>query len=112
MLRTALALLLIGTFGGPGDSSGPGQLSPQVVKEATSDPSRAQSLNRWPNGVDLARLQSVEGRPKAVVLEILGHPSRVERRPDGEDWDYPWLAACRVSIRKGVCTGTFYTPGY
>jgi hypothetical protein len=113
MPRTVLALLLIGAFGGPRDSSGPGQLSPQVVKEPFADPSRAQSLNRWPNGVDLARFQSVEGKPKAVVLEILGHPSRVERRPDGEEvWDYPWLAACRVSIRKGVCFGTFYTAGY
>jgi hypothetical protein len=61
----------------------------------------------------MARLQSVEGKPKAAILQVLGHPSRVDRRPDGEEvWDYPWCAACRVWIRKGVCTGTFYTAGY
>jgi hypothetical protein len=83
------------------------------VAEAKPDPTRARPLDRWPNAVDLARLQSVEGKPKAVILQVLGHPSRVERRPDGEEvWDYPWCAACRVWIRKGVCTGTFYTGGY
>jgi hypothetical protein len=77
------------------------------------DPSQARPLDRWPNGADLARLQSVEGKPKALVLQVLGHPARVEFRPDGaEVWVYPWRAACRVWLRKGVCTGTFYTGGY
>ena len=77
------------------------------------DPTEAQELGRWPNDADLARLQSVEGKPRAVILQVLGHPSRVERRPDGEEvWDYPWCAACRVWIRKGLCRETFYTAGY
>jgi hypothetical protein len=37
----------------------------------------------------------------------------VQRRADGtEVWDYPWLAACQVWIKNGVCTDTFYTGGY
>jgi hypothetical protein len=112
MARTFLAALLFTTFVASGDSSGPWQPSPQVI-EAEPDPSRSRRLDRWPNDANLARLQSVEGQSKAVILRVLGHPSRVERRPDGEEvWDYPWLAACRVWIRRGVCTGTFYTAGY
>jgi hypothetical protein len=81
--------------------------------EAEPDPTLARKLGRWPDAGDLARLQSVEGRPKAVVLRTLGHPCRVERRPNGEEvWDYPWLASCRVWIHKGICTGTFYTAGW
>jgi hypothetical protein len=113
MARTLLAALLLTAFVGTGDSSGPRQPSTQVVVEAEPDPTRAQELDHWPNAADLARLGSVEGKPKAVILQVLGHPSRVERRPDGEEvWDYLWCAACRVWIRKGVCTGTFYTAGY
>src|SRR4051794_28989663 len=104
MTRTILAGLLLTVFVGTGDSSGPRQPSPQVVIEAEPDPTRARELDRWPNAADLTRLQSVEGKPKAVILQVLGYPSRVERRPDGEEvWDYPWCAACRVWIRKGVC---------
>jgi hypothetical protein len=113
MARTFLAALLLTVFVGSGDSSGPLQPSPEVVVEAEPDPTRARELDRWPNDADLARLQSVEGRPKAVILQVLGHPSRVERRSDGEEvWDYPWCAVCSVWMRKGVCTGTFYTAGY
>jgi hypothetical protein len=84
-----------------------------ALVEAQPDPRQAIELAHWPNAADLDRLQSVEGKPKAVILRVLGHPYRVERRPDGEEvWDYPWCAACRVWIRKGVCTGTFYTAGY
>jgi hypothetical protein len=113
MARTFLAALLLTAFVGPGDSSGPRPPSAQVVVEQEPDPSRARPLDRWPTAADLARLQSVEGKPKAVILRVLGHPARVERRPDGEEvWDYPWCAACRVWVRKGVCAATFYTAGY
>ena len=65
------------------------------------------------NAQDLAKLQSAEGKPRWMVLLILGHPSAVQRRPDGvEIWDYPWVAACRVWFQKGACTATFYTGGY
>jgi hypothetical protein len=75
--------------------------------------SKAKSLERWPNEADLAKLQSIERKPTWKILQVLGHPSAVERRPDGtETWDYPWLAVCRVWIRHGVCTGTFYTGGW
>jgi hypothetical protein len=84
-----------------------------ALVEAEPDPRQAIELDHWPNAADLNRLQSVEGKSKAVVMRVLGHPYRVERRPDGEEvWDYRWCAACRVWIRKGVCTGTFYTAGY
>jgi hypothetical protein len=113
MARTFLAALLLTVCVGTGDSPDPWQASPQIVVEAEPDPTQARELDHWANDADLARLQSVEGKPKAVILQVLGHPSRVERRPDGEEvWDYPWCAACRVWIRKGVCTGTFYTAGY
>jgi hypothetical protein len=113
MARTFLAALLLAAFVGTGDASGPRRPIPRVVVEAGPDPSRARPLDRWPDDADLARLRSVEGKPKAVILRVLGHPARVQRRPDGEEvWDYPWQAACRVWVRRGVCTGTFYTGGY
>jgi hypothetical protein len=114
MARTFLAAALLGALAVPGDSSGPLQPGAQVaVAAAEPDPARARPLGRWPDAADLARLRSVEGKPKAVILRLLGHPSRVERRPGGaEVWDYPWCAACRVWVRNGACTGTFYTAGY
>ncbi|HEY7155410.1 MAG TPA: hypothetical protein VH575_15720 [Gemmataceae bacterium] len=113
MTRIILAGLLLIVFAGNRGSSVPWRSSSGVVLEAEPDPTLARELRRWPNADDLARLQSVEGKPKAVILQVLGHPCRVERRPDGEEvWDYPWCAACRVWVREGVCTGTFYTAGY
>jgi hypothetical protein len=113
MTRKLLALLLITLLLGTGESSGPKQPSTKVAIEVEPDPTQARELGRWPTEDELSRLQSVEGKSKAVILQILGHPSRVERRPDGEEvWDYPWPAACRVWIRKGVCTGTYYTSGW
>jgi hypothetical protein len=113
MTRTLLAGLVLTLLVGTGASSGPRQPNHEVVTEAEPDPGRARPLGRWPNAADLARLRSVEGKPKAVILRVLGHPARVERRPGGaEVWDYPWCAACRVWLRRGVCTGTFYTAGW
>jgi hypothetical protein len=107
---TVLALVTVFASATTPDVENPGN---GVAVEAKPDPRQAQALGRWPNAADLARLRSVEGKPKAVVLRVLGHPSRVERRPDGKEvWDYPWCAACRVWIRKGVCIDTFYTAGY
>jgi outer membrane protein assembly factor BamE (lipoprotein component of BamABCDE complex) len=113
MARTFLAALLLTTCVGSGHSSGPRQPGSQVAVEAEPDTTRARPLDRSPNAADLARLDSVRGRHKREILLVLGHPSVVDRRPDGEEvWDYPWSAACQVWIRKGVCTGTFYTGGY
>ena len=113
MKRIILVGLLLTAFVGTGSSSGPPQTNSEVAIEAEPDPTLARELDRWPNDDDLARLQYVEGKPKAVILRVLGHPCRVERKPDGEEiWDYPWCAACWVCVRKGVCTGTFYTGGY
>ena len=113
MTRTILAGLLLMVFVGTGDSSGPRQPNSQVVIEAEPDPTQARELDHWPNDEDMRRLQSVEGKPKAVVLQVLGHPCRVERRLDGEEiWDYPWLSYCRVWLRNGVCTGTDYNKGW
>jgi hypothetical protein len=107
MIRGVLAVLALLSPSDLGDS-GRG-----AAVGTGPDPRLARPLGRWPNAADLARLASVEGKPRAVVLRVLGHPCRVERRPDGEEvWDYPWCAACRVWIRSGVCTGTFYTGGY
>jgi hypothetical protein len=112
MARTFLAAVLLAAFAGIGDPSAPARPAPPPA-ESEPDPSRSVPLDRWPNDADLTRLRSAEGKPKATVLRVLGHPSRVERRPDGaEVWHYPWCASCRVWIRKGVCTGTFYTSGY
>jgi hypothetical protein len=113
MARTLLVASLLIVFVAAGDLSDPPQSSTQAVIEAEPDPTQARELDHWPDAADLARLQSVEGKPKVVILQVLGHPSHVERRPDGEEvWDYRWCAACRIWIRKGVCTGTFYTAGY
>lgn len=113
MTRTILAGLLLTVCVGAGSASGPRRPDAQVRIDAEPDPAQARPLDRWPNADDLARLESVEGKSKAVILRTLGHPYRVERRPDGEEvWEYPWSAACQVRVRRGVCTGTFYTGGY
>jgi hypothetical protein len=106
----ALALVTVFASAAPSDVERPRHWA---AVAAEPDPRLARPLERWPDAADLARLRSVEGKPKAVVLRVLGHPSRVERRPGQEEvWDYPWCAACRVWFRKGLCTGTFYTAGY
>jgi hypothetical protein len=113
MSRILFAGLLL--FVGTGEFSGPRPSSFGAVFEADPepDPTRAKELDHWADETDLARLKSVEGKSKAVILRVLGHPSGVERRPDGEDlWTYPWCAVCCVRIRNGVCTSTFYTAGY
>jgi hypothetical protein len=113
MTRIILAGLLLMVLVGTGDSSGPPQPNSEVVIEAEPDPAQARELDHWPNDEDLARLRSVEGKPKAVILRVLGHPKSVERRPGGEEvWEYPWCAYCCVWIRRRVCTGTFYTAGW
>jgi len=113
MTKIILAGLLLTLFAGTGASSDPWRSNSNVVWVAEPDPTLARELRRWPNADDLARLQSVEGKPKAVILQVLGHPRSVKRRPDGEEvWDYPWCAACRVWVRKGICTETFYIGGY
>jgi hypothetical protein len=77
------------------------------------DPRQARPLDHWPTQVDLARLQSVQGRTPAETIRILGHPSRVGRGVDRSAvWDYPWLAGCRVWFRNGVVVNTFYTAGW
>jgi len=113
VVRGFLAALALVTVFAPATNSDVEKPGNWVVVAAEPDPRQAHALDRWPNAADLARLRSVEGETKAVVLRVLGHPSRVERLPGGEEvWDYPWCATCRVWIRKGVCIGTFYTAGY
>jgi hypothetical protein len=108
MVRWLLGLVVFAAFTGHAAPYGPG-----APRAALPDPSRARPLDRWPDAADIARLQSVEGRRTAVVLRVLGHPSRVTRRSNGEEvWDYPWCAACRVWVRDGVCTGTFCAADY
>jgi hypothetical protein len=105
----AVLLLLVSSW----ISSIPRNLDLQATVWAEPDPTQARPLDHRPDEADLARLQSVEGKPKTVIIQLLGHPSHVECRPDGEEvWDYPWCASCCVWIRNGVCTGTFYTAGY
>lgn len=113
MKRIILVGFLILVFVETVDSSGPRQSDSEVVIDVQPDPTQARQLDRWPNDEDLARLQYVEGKPKEIILRVLGHPRRVERKPDGEEvWDYPWCAACWVCVRQGVCTSTFYIGGY
>jgi hypothetical protein len=83
------------------------------AREAKPDVRKAKALPRWPSAKDLARLKSVEGKPSWKVIQVLGHPSKVERRKDGTQvWKYPWVASCSVWIEKGRCTGTWYEGGY
>jgi hypothetical protein len=114
MIRVLVGGLLL--FVGTGDFSGPQPPSARagaVEVEPVPDPTQAKPLDHWADESDLARLASVEGKSKAVILKVLGHPAGVEFRPDGEElWTYPWCAICCVRIRNGVCTSTFYTAGY
>ena len=114
MSRTILVGLFLTVCVGTGDTAVTWKPSPEVVIEAEPDTRQARELDRWPNANDMTRLQSVEGKPKAaVILQVLGHPSHVERRPDGVViWEYPWCAVCQVRIRNGICIGTYYTAGW
>jgi hypothetical protein len=113
MGRTFLAAVILIPCAGVEYPSVPRPPSAQVINAVEPDPSQARPLDRWPNDADLAMLQSVEGKPRAVVLQVLGHPARVELRPNGEEvWEYLWRAACRIWLRNGVCTGTFYSGGF
>ena len=77
------------------------------------NPKLAKPLKRWPNELDIKRLESVKGLRASEVLKALGHPCRVERQKDGDErWIYPWLAFASVSLHNGVATGTFYTAGF
>jgi hypothetical protein len=77
------------------------------------DISKASDLGRWPNERDLARLGMAEGKPRWVVLLILGHPNRIDRSREGlETWTYPWCAGCILWFYEDACIATFYTAGY
>jgi hypothetical protein len=92
-------------------AAGPGMLA--SILNQQPDTQKARPLERWPNDQDLAKLHLMEGKPRWVVLFVLGHPSGVQRHADGrETWFYPWVAVCCVFFKDGVCTGSFYTAGY
>ena len=113
MTKAFLATVLLLEIAGSGDSSGPWHSNAQSVLEVQPDPRRSQQLDHWPNAADLTRLQSVEGKSKGVILKVLGHPYSVVHCPNGEEvWHYLWCTSCSVSIRHGVCTGTYYDGGY
>jgi hypothetical protein len=105
-----LALLPAGGEGLLPEPEPPADLS---VTGPEPDPRKAGQVGLCPTDADLARLRSVEGRPRGVVLRTLGHPVRVAVRADGSEvWRYPWVAVCEVYVRGGRCTGTFYCGGY
>src|SRR5262249_15866977 len=106
-------LFILASCTGTGLAPLSGPVAIALVAQQQPDTRYVRELGRWGNAQDLGKLQSGEGKPRWVVLLILGHPSRVERRAKGDEvWDYPWVAACRVWFKNGVCTGTFYTAGY
>jgi hypothetical protein len=111
MFRALLSLLALLAFAAVATPS-PERPSGALRCDFAPDTSKAGPAF-WPTAADLARLQSVEGKPKRTVLTVLGHPSAVTRRPDGtEEWRYPWMACCSVVIKDGVCVSTYYTGGY
>ena len=98
-------------------TAGLGPLSGSVgfvsLTQLQPDAKKASPLQRCPNDQDIARLRRAEGKPRWLVLALLGHPSAVYPHPDGvEEWAYPWHAACRVWFENGVCVRTFYTAGF
>jgi outer membrane protein assembly factor BamE (lipoprotein component of BamABCDE complex) len=100
-----LTLLVLGCQTGPRTAGG--------VIATEPDTSLAKPLGRWPNDEDLARLESTKGKTKAEVLAILGHPKKVSFNPEGvEMWDYPWLAVCRIWLKNGIVSNTYYDAGY
>jgi hypothetical protein len=106
-------LLLLTTVAASTASVPPGWWPVVRLPDAEPDTCKARPLPRWPNAEDIAKLESVEGKPKWRVIQVLGHPSAIRHRPDGtEVWDYPWCAACSVRFQQGVCIETFYTGGY
>jgi hypothetical protein len=113
MLELAMALLIPAGNLNLGAPAAFGPVATLTLSQQRPDTSKARPLERWPNQQDIARLQCAEGQPQWVVLLLLGHPSAIQRRPDGSEvWDYPWCAACRVWFDNGICTATFYTAGY
>ncbi len=113
MMRCGFVSVLLLVTSGSGAEPIAGLPDDRVAIEAEPDTTLAIPLPNCPNADDLARLQFVEGKPKGVVLRVLGHPCRVVKRANGvEIWDYPWMAACEVWVRNGICIKTFYTGGY
>jgi hypothetical protein len=109
--QLGLALVLAVPSAGP--ASAGRTPSRDARRQAKPDVRKAKPLPRWANAKDLARLKSVEGKPAWRVIEVLGHPSKVQRKADGSEvWDYPWVASCRVWIEKGRVTATRYEAGY
>jgi hypothetical protein len=95
MIRAYLAAVILVAVSVSGTPSGAGKSGDRAVVQP--GPPWTRPPSRWPNAADLACLQFVEGKPRAVVLLVLGHPSRVKILPDGEEVrDYPWCAACRA----------------
>ena len=110
-VNAILLMLASCTDTGLAPLSGPAAIA--FFAQQQPDTRKVKELGRWANARDIATLQSAEGKPRWMALLILGHPSRVERRANGDEvWHYPWVAACRVWFNNGVCTGTFYTAGY
>jgi len=113
MFRRTIAMLLVGMSVGVGVICVLRQPALSAPKDTEPDPTQSKPLDHTPDDEDLARLRSVEGKPKEQVIQVLGHPRKVERQADGtEAWDYDWSAGCRVWIRNDVCTGTYYDGGY
>jgi hypothetical protein len=113
MFEQIFFVLALTCHSAPGPMPLAAHIAMALVTQQQPDTTKAKRLERWPTHQDLAKLESAEGKPRWLVLVILGHPSSVERRADGvEVWGYPWLAWCEVRFRNGMCTETFYTAGY
>ncbi len=113
MTKMALALFVVGIVAVSETHPRPvGQL--EVLEfNSKPNPNTTRFLERWPTAADLARLERAKGRTRLGVVQILGPPSLIERKPGGlEIWNYPWCACCQVSFKNGVAVDTFYTSGY
>jgi hypothetical protein len=79
------------------------------------DTSKAVRLTGRANDMHYASLKFADAKPRWFVLVLLGHPNRVERRPDGSEvWHYNlWNAVSVLWFNNnGVCTGTYVAGGY
>ena len=85
MVRCFLSLLALLAFAAV---AAPSSERPSGARRCDLEPDTSKvGPALCPTAADLARLQSVEGKPKRMVLAVLGHPSAVKRRPDGtEEW--------------------------
>jgi hypothetical protein len=115
MTRPALLLVLLLVLPLSAHSHAPSPSPPDLAPllDIQPDPSKTVRLTRWANAEEFDRFHSVRGMPRRKVIQTLGHPWQIDKRPDGtEVWRYDWGVDWRLSFTGGVCTWTHSNDGW